>query len=55
VAEILIHSPKSPPVSTVFRTSFFAFAKFSMHNVSHMNVHRIYDLTVVHCFNSFLT
>jgi len=27
--------------------------KFSMHNGSHMDVHRIYDLTVVHLFKRY--
>ena len=31
-----------------FRTSFFVFTKFSMHNGSHMGGHMIYDIKVVH-------
>jgi len=34
----------------VLRTRFFALTKFSMLNGSHMDAHRIYDLTVVHLF-----
>jgi len=34
----------------LFRTSFFVLTKFSMHNVSHMDPHIIYDLTVVYLF-----
>jgi len=29
------------------------FTKFSVHNSSHTDVHRIYDLTVVHLFKCF--
>jgi len=39
----------------LIRTRFFVFTKFSMHNGSHMDAHRIYDLTVVHRFKCFLT
>ena len=34
----------------LFKTRFFVLTKFSMHSGSHMDTHRIYDLTVVHLF-----
>jgi len=39
----------------LFRTSFFLLTKFSMHNGIHMDIHRIYDLTVVHLSKCILT
>jgi len=42
----------------MFRTSFSVLTKFSMPNGSHVDAHRIYDLTVVRsftCTSIFLT
>jgi len=39
----------------LFRTKFLALTKFIMPNGSHMDAHKIYDLTVVFCSAEFST